>query len=236
MRIKSYYNFVKKKISNKILKFWFKGNNVVCLVCDWHGRKFILGRCPSCDSLPRTRLISYLFETLNIDLNNKTVLHVAPNVQEYEIVKSNYKMAVYDRLDLYPRKIMNLVQDLTKLDIASETYDFIVNWHVMEHIPEDGKAINEMYRVLKPGAGLLLSVPIHPIGRELTYEDKNLPASGFLEVHGHPEHCRSCGLDYYKRFESAGFRTTTIAVKNYSLFETNRYGLKPGHVVWLFKK
>jgi len=236
MRIKSYYHNAKKRILNTIRKYRYRGNDVVCLVCDWHGKRFFSGRCPSCDSLPRTRLISYLLKTLSFDLNKKKVLHVAPNVQEYTILKSKYEMAVYDRINLIPRKTINLVQDLTKLDLANEIYDFIINWHVMEHIPEDVKAIKEMYRVLKAGGELLLSVPIYPIGRELTFEDKDLPVSRYQEVHGHHDHYRSCGLDYYKRFESAGFRTTTIEVGNYNLPEINRYGLKPGHVAWLFKK
>jgi SAM-dependent methyltransferase len=236
MRIEPYIRVAKKRVLNTIWKYWYRGNQVVCLVCDWQGEKFISGRCPSCDSLPRTRLISYLLKSLNVDLNKKSVLHIAPNMQEYNIIRSKYQTAIYDRLDLTSRPIMNLIQDLTKLDIVDETYDFIISWHVMEHIPEDTKAIKEMYRVLKPGAELLLSVPIHPIGRTLTYEDKTLSASRYLEVHGHHDHCRSCGLDYYQKFELAGFRTTTIEVKDYGLPEINRYGLKPGHVAWLFKK
>ena len=48
------------------------------------------------------------------------------------------------------------------MNITSGTYNQIIAWHVLEHIQDDQKAIREMYRVLKKGGELLLSVPIYP--------------------------------------------------------------------------
>lgn len=42
---------------------------------------------------------------------------------------------------------------------GSETFDAITSISVVEHIPEDHRAINKMWELLRPGGKLLLSVP-----------------------------------------------------------------------------
>lgn len=44
----------------------------------------------------------------------------------------------------------------------SRQFDVIGSFDVLEHIEEDEKVIQEMYKALKPGGGLLLTVPQHP--------------------------------------------------------------------------
>ena len=43
-----------------------------------------------------------------------------------------------------------------------EEYDVIGAFDVLEHIQEDGKVLQEMHRAIRPGGGLLLTVPQHP--------------------------------------------------------------------------
>lgn len=43
--------------------------------------------------------------------------------------------------------------------IQSESMDFVIACHVLEHLPNPLKALKEIYRVLKPGGVLYLSVP-----------------------------------------------------------------------------
>jgi SAM-dependent methyltransferase len=57
--------------------------------------------------------------------------------------------------------IQLLVGDVTRLPFADETFDKIILSEVLEHIPDDRKALSEMYRVLKPGGVLGITVPNH---------------------------------------------------------------------------
>lgn len=50
--------------------------------------------------------------------------------------------------------------DATHLQLRSGTVDRIICSEVLEHIPDDEQVIWEMYRVLKPGGIVLLSVPV----------------------------------------------------------------------------
>jgi SAM-dependent methyltransferase len=43
-----------------------------------------------------------------------------------------------------------------------QEFDLVGAFDVLEHIPEDTLALSQLYRALKPGGGLLISVPQHP--------------------------------------------------------------------------
>lgn len=49
--------------------------------------------------------------------------------------------------------------DITKLPFKANTVNIIINTHVLEHICEPEKTIQEFYRVLKPGGRLFLTAP-----------------------------------------------------------------------------
>lgn len=46
--------------------------------------------------------------------------------------------------------------DATSLDFPDGTFDVVYSFGVLQHIPEAGKAVAEIYRVLKPGGELLV--------------------------------------------------------------------------------
>jgi ubiquinone/menaquinone biosynthesis C-methylase UbiE len=49
--------------------------------------------------------------------------------------------------------------DITTLPFADATFDLVICSEVMEHIPDQEKAAEELLRVLKPGCNLVVSVP-----------------------------------------------------------------------------
>ncbi len=49
--------------------------------------------------------------------------------------------------------------DATALAFADETFDFIFSYHALEHIDDPVKALQEMRRVMKPGAGFWIGTP-----------------------------------------------------------------------------
>jgi SAM-dependent methyltransferase len=51
---------------------------------------------------------------------------------------------------------------VTALPFADASFDAVVLGEVLEHVPEDGKAVAEVKRVLLPRGVLALSVPAHP--------------------------------------------------------------------------
>ncbi len=55
------------------------------------------------------------------------------------------------RFKAYDLKGNIIVQDAEQLAFDDESFDFVWSWGVLHHTPDTPKAINEIYRVLKPG-------------------------------------------------------------------------------------
>ncbi|WP_432409998.1 class I SAM-dependent methyltransferase [Rasiella sp. SM2506] len=230
---KPYFQEAIRKSTNLWHTYFNTGELVHCEICEWDGARFYNGKCPKCNSLPRTRLVPFSLRHFGLVKKNLTILHIAPNRNEYNYVKNNFEhIKQYDRLNIRPVPHINLVQDITNTNLINGSYDLVIVWHVLEHIVEDRKAAAEIYRILKPGGSLLMSVPIYPIGSPKTYEDSSIKYENYEKIHGHDDHCRSCGLDYYKRFEEVGFKTKTL--NNYTLKDLDKFGLSKNHVVWCF--
>jgi len=49
--------------------------------------------------------------------------------------------------------------DITRLPFSDGSFDLVICSEVLEHIPEDSKAVSEITRVLKPGEVAVVSVP-----------------------------------------------------------------------------
>jgi SAM-dependent methyltransferase len=68
-------------------------------------------------------------------------------------------------LDIRPGRGVAVIGDAQALGIGNETFDSIVCTEVLEHLPEPRRAIDEMFRVLRPGGCLILTTrflfPIH---------------------------------------------------------------------------
>lgn len=95
--------------------------------------------------------------------------------------------------------------DICALPFEDNTYDFILCNHVLEHIPNDLKAMEELYRVLKPGGTAILQVPLEE-DRENTFEDDSITdQQERTRIFGQYDHVRIYGQDYYKRLQEVGF-------------------------------
>ena len=116
--------------------------------------------------------------------------------------------------------------DIQDMPFPEGEFDMIICNHVLEHVPDDRKAIREIFRVLKKGGSAILQVPTS-YTMEQTYEDPSITSSAEREKHfRQKDHYRLYGKDYLLRLTEAGFR---IPGKNYldelTLAEKERYRL-----------
>ena len=194
---------------------------VECPCCGWQGPTFLPhgldnrqnARCPKCNSLERHRLY-YLFLRQHIPTDKTVkVLHFAP---EKIITKlfMGFNNIEYLSADLDPEKGM-VKEDITQLSFTDNSFDLIFCSHVLEHIPDDIKAMQEVYRVLKPTGFALLQVPIKKEfnGKVITatYEDFSITSPAERErVFGQHDHVRIYGSDFKDRLVKAGFKVEVI--------------------------
>jgi len=188
---------------------------VICPICQGQYSQFKpFGKiprpnalCPGCGSLERHRLLwLYLLRKSNFFRDNLKVLEVAPTRGFSDIIK-NLPNIDYLSIDLNSPLAMRHM-DVTALDLETSTFDCIICYHVLEHIPDDRKAMRELHRVLKPGGWAIIQVPLRK-GCPQTLEDLNITSPEMRrQFYGQEDHLRYYGEDYKSRLEEAGFIVT----------------------------
>jgi len=221
-----------------------KGDNVKCPCCQHKFKKFLTygvkaragALCPWCLALERHRLLwKYLEDKTDIYTKELSVLHFAPEHQFQERLKAA-KNITYLSCDLDMPTAMEK-QDITKLTYSDNSFDVILCNHVLEHIPDDAKAMQELYRVLKPNGWAILQTPM--LAKPKTLEDLTITNPKERErVFGQNDHVRIYGDDKRQRLEAAGF---TVLVDDYvkSNFIPQKqqyYGFDTSEMIWLVKK
>jgi SAM-dependent methyltransferase len=79
-------------------------------------------------------------------------------------------------------------EDMQRLSYADASFDLVTHTEVLEHVPDDARALRELRRVLRPGGLMLFSVPMH--GGERTVERARMHADGRVEHLLAPVHHR----------------------------------------------
>ena len=123
--------------------------------------------------------------------------------------------------------------DITALEYPENHFDFILCSHVLEHIPNDTKAISELFRVLKLGGWGILQVPFE-IDREKTYEDDSILSPEERKIaFGQYDHVRIYGLDYISRLSNVGFSVIKdLYIKSFNEKELFKYGFLPNEIIY----
>lgn len=76
------------------------------------------------------------------------------------LLTTQKKLAFHEQLnDISCREWALSVMDVTALPFADNSFDVVICSEVLEHIPNDEKAVSELIRILKPGKTLAVSVP-----------------------------------------------------------------------------
>ncbi|MEZ0471428.1 glycosyltransferase family protein [Luteimonas salinilitoris] len=207
-----------------------------CPVCETAVEDFIAGgvvvkrkraRCPNCGVLERHRLMALYLrsDTPLFDGRPRRLLHVAPEPPIAGIL-SKLENVSYLSADLCSEHVM-VKMDLTDIQYPDESFDAIVCSHVLEHIPDDAKAMREMFRILTPGGIAVIQVPVYG---ETTYEDFSITSEeGRLAAFGQRDHVRKYGRDIAERLAGAGLRVRTF-VPPLDPDLRRRLGLKPSPI------
>lgn len=169
---------------------------------------------PSTLSLERHRLLwLYLKKETDFFTSKvkKKVLHFAPEQAFYKLFR-NQKNIDYTTTDLFS-PLADVKADICNLPFEDNQYDVILCNHVLEHIPDDTKAMQELYRVLKPGGMAIVQIP-QDLKREVTFADDSITdQKERAAIFGQYDHVRIYGRDYFDKLRSIGF---TVIEEDYT--------------------
>jgi len=191
---------------------------------------------PSTLSLERHRLFWLYLKNETAFFSKKIkVLHFAPEQAFYKRFR-NMKNLEYTTTDLNS-PIADVKADICNLPFKDNEYDFIICNHVLEHIPDDTKAMQELYRVLAPGGTAILQVP-YEASRKITFEDNSITnPKERAKIFGQYDHVRVYGMDYFEKLRSIGFSVEAIdytAILSES--DINKYRLPKGELLPICRK
>ncbi|SFZ93759.1 Methyltransferase domain-containing protein [Flaviramulus basaltis] len=186
---------------------------------------------PSTLSLERHRLLwLYLKNETDFFTAKKKLLHFAPEQAFYKRFKT-MKNLDYTTTDLNS-PLADVKADICKLPFANKEFDIIFCNHVLEHIPDDTKAMQELYRVLKPNGMAILQIP-QDLNKATTFEDDTITdKKERAKIFGQYDHVRVYGRDYFNKLRSVGFKVDEV---NYtaklSNEDINKYCLAKGEII-----
>ena len=186
---------------------------------------------PSTLSLERHRLLwLYLKNETDFFSAEKKVLHFAPEQCFLKRFKS-LKNIDYTTTDLLS-PIADVKADICDLPFSDNSYDIILCNHVLEHIPDDTKAMQELYRVLKPGGYGVFQIP-QDLSRATTFEDDSITdKKERAKIFGQYDHVRVYGRDYFDKLRSIGFKVEEVDyTSSLSIEDVTKYCLAKGELI-----
>jgi SAM-dependent methyltransferase len=139
----------------------------------------------------------YLFLLSNLKIDKLQLVGVDPDVKALESAKKNLS-----KIKLFKGDLMD------RIPFKENTFDKVVMSEVAEHLPNDVKGLKEIYRVLKPGGVLCISVHIR---------------AGFWAGIWN-QHIRLYSeKDLLQSLKKAGFKVTESEVQTYWCLPFNHY-------------
>ncbi len=206
------------------------------------GREGML--CGNCASSSRLRAVVYWLS--KVTGNEGAPLHLWRKNPSIVILESSargsYPVMLSDKFDYYateydPQRIAGGKDprgfaDFQKLHYADSTFDVVIASDVFEHVRDDAAGYREIYRTLKPGGTLLLTVPY---SHDQPGTLRRVDTSGAEDVHlmepeyhgggGHTLTYRTYGRDLLSLLARTGFAVA------HSRTEIPQLGITPQSVI-----
>lgn len=115
--------------------------------------------CPGCGSRSRHRGLALALRGLTDGREVQDVLHFAPEPPVTVVLDRQLPGARVVTTDLNRRDVDRPGEDIQALTFADDAFDLVVCNHVLEHVPDDRRAMAELARVTRPGGLALITVP-----------------------------------------------------------------------------
>jgi SAM-dependent methyltransferase len=192
--------------------------------------------CANCGASDRDRLYALFLRKYLADHKEIKLLDIAPAAILAKFIRS-FSQVNYCSMDLYMKGVDDNF-DITDMHGYLEgQFDVFICSHVLEHIPDDRKAMLELYRVLKPGGTGIAMVPIN-LAVQTTLEDPAITdIPGRWKYFGQEDHVRMYAKnDFIARLQSVGFTTRLLDINYFGADLFERSAVYPTSVLYLVNK
>ena len=106
------------------------------------------------------------------------------------------------RVDIETTRRPDLIVDIQKLPLSPDEIDFVWCHHVLEHVEDDGAAMKELNRILRPATGeLIVSVPMNGLAQTTENGFPDPKDCGHWRIYGH---------DFVDKLKVSGFEVREV--------------------------
>ena len=205
----------------------------------WTGSDFDNFWCPFCRCHDRERHLILFFEKLGLweKVRGADVLHIAPEKRLAVRIEA-CGPAKYVKGDLVPAREGVERLDVTAIDYSDASFDWVICNHVLEHVPDDARALRELFRVLRPGGIAVLQTPFAAALDRTREQEEGIDTDDKrLDVYGQEDHVRLYGTDLFARISAAGFDLELLKHREVLPdVDARRYGVNPNEPLFLCRK
>jgi SAM-dependent methyltransferase len=195
--------------------------------------------CPSCDATDRERLYALYLDrafAAREPARRYRLLEFAPSYGLSRKLKRT-PFVDYRSADLYRNNVDDRVDITDMRGYADAAFDVVLCSHVLEHVPDDRRAMRELHRILRADGFAIVMVPlVH--GVEETNEDPAIDTPALRwKYFGSDDHVRQYGQrDFADRLAAAGFTVERLGVVYFGEDTFRRAGIAAHSVLYVVRK
>jgi len=195
--------------------------------------------CPACDASDRERLYVLYLDRAFRALDPKRryrMIEFAPSMALHKKLKS-YPFIEYRSADLFRKTVDDRVDISDMKPYADGSVDIFLCSHILEHVPDDRRAMAELFRVLKPGGFGIVMVPLVR-GVDDTQESPDVNTDALRwKYYGSGDHLRQYGKrDFVQRLTAAGFKVDQLGMDYFGVEAFRRAGIAADSVLYVVRK
>ena len=200
--------------------------------------------CPSCAASDRDRLYALFLADYVANLESAAPINIVDfgpseplSAFIRRLIKSTGKDIRYRTADLLTESVDDRV-DISDLQAyESEQFDFFICSHVLEHVPDDAKALSELHRILKRGGQGILMVPIILSIDEIDEDTETTDEGERWRRFGQFDHVRLYSKrGFLERVHKAGFKVRQLGQEHFSGELFKRTGISSQSVLYIVEK
>lgn len=200
-------------------------------------------QCPTCQGADRDRLL-FLFLESYLKINNSKYINILDIAPSYSLTKAIkellYSLSIkfdYRTADLYDPNVDDKVDVMDMNLYHNSTFDLLLCSHVLEHVKDDVKAMQEFHRVLSPNGQALLLVPIN-LDQENIDEDPYLrDEQEIIRRFGQANHVRQYSKSgFVERLINVGFTVHELGIKEFGNKTFKKYALTKTSCLYVCSK
>lgn len=161
--------------------------------------------CPWCGAFDRERHLLMYIKAIGLleALADLKVLHFAPEKRIADIIQQQRPMR-YVKADLHPTAPDVERVNMLAIPYDDQSFELVIANHVLEHVSDDQRCLEELRRILKIGGKAILQTPFSNRLRNTWSDDGIDDDVSRLHAYGQEDHVRLFGADIFARFSEFG--------------------------------